>query len=80
MAVSVAVVGAGVCGFSTALCIKNKNPNIGVTVIADVFSPNTCSDGAAGIMLPYLMGDTPEHLQRYRSYEKFKKIIYWKIF
>ena len=64
MEAKVAVVGAGVIGLSTAYCIANKDPNIKVTVVADMFSPDTCSDGAAGIILPYIMADTPIHLQR----------------
>ena len=52
MAASVAVVGAGVCGLSMAVCILQRDPTVRVTVIADKFSPDTCTDGAAGVILP----------------------------
>lgn len=50
--VKVAVVGAGVVGLSTAVCIAEKLPYCSVNVIAEKFSPDTTSDGAAGILLP----------------------------
>ncbi|KAM3594687.1 uncharacterized protein V6R79_012218 [Siganus canaliculatus] len=48
--VRVAVVGAGVVGFSTAVCIAEALPFCSVTLLADKFSPDTTSDGAAGIL------------------------------
>lgn len=50
--VKTAVVGAGVLGLSTAVRIAEALPHCSVTVIAEKFSPNTTSDGAAGILLP----------------------------
>ena len=44
------VVGAGVIGFSTAVCIAESLSLCAVTLVADQFSPDTTSDGAAGIM------------------------------
>lgn len=44
------VVGAGVVGFSTAVCIAESLPHCSVTVLAEKFSPDTTSDGAAGIV------------------------------
>ena len=64
---SVAVVGAGICGLSSAVCILERDPTVKVTLIADKFSPDTTSDGAAGLMMPYVAGNTPVHLQRYCS-------------
>ena len=61
---SVAVVGAGIIGLSTAVCILERDPTVKVTVIADKFTPNTTSDGAAGLIMPIFMGRTPIQLQR----------------
>ena len=66
---SVAVVGAGISGLSSAVCILEKDPRVKVTLIADTFSPETTSDGAAGLILPYEAGKTSESLQRYRGIE-----------
>lgn len=49
----VAVVGAGVVGLSTALCIVETCPSCSVTVLSDQFSPNTTSDVAAGMLIPH---------------------------
>lgn len=48
--VRIAVVGAGVVGLSTAVCIAEALPLCSVTLLADRFSPDTTSDGAAGIL------------------------------
>ncbi|KAJ8399413.1 hypothetical protein AAFF_G00411250 [Aldrovandia affinis] len=53
--VRVVVVGAGVIGLSTAVCIAEALPQCSVTVLADRFSPDTTSDVAAGI----IMGGAP---------------------
>nr|XP_033809581.1 D-amino-acid oxidase isoform X1 [Geotrypetes seraphini] len=54
----VSVIGAGVIGLSTALCIHEQyhakvNPLV-IKVYADTFTPLTTSDGAAGLWQPYL--------------------------
>ncbi|XP_063769333.1 D-amino-acid oxidase isoform X2 [Pseudophryne corroboree] len=54
----VAVIGAGVIGLSTALCIHQQYQNsvrpLRIEVYADKFTPLTTSDGAAGLWQPYL--------------------------
>ncbi|XP_039218610.1 D-amino-acid oxidase [Crotalus tigris] len=54
----VAVIGAGVIGLSTALCIHDRwhsaDRPLQVEIYADEFSPGTTSDGAAGLWQPYL--------------------------
>ena len=60
----IAVIGAGVIGLSSAYKLKLHNPELDVTVIADKLTPDTCSDGAAGIWEPYIMRGTPMHLQK----------------
>ncbi|XP_075070225.1 D-amino-acid oxidase isoform X2 [Mixophyes fleayi] len=54
----VAVIGAGVIGLSTALCIHEQYHRsvqpLRIEVYADKFTPLTTSDGAAGLWQPYL--------------------------
>ncbi|XP_009995141.1 PREDICTED: D-amino-acid oxidase [Chaetura pelagica] len=54
----VAVIGAGVIGLSTALCIHQQFhslvPSLDMEVYADHYTPHTTSDGAAGLWQPYL--------------------------
>ncbi|XP_014350132.1 D-amino-acid oxidase isoform X2 [Latimeria chalumnae] len=54
----VVVIGAGVIGLSTALCIYDRYHSIiqplEIKVYADKFTPLTTSDGAAGLWQPYL--------------------------
>ncbi|XP_033108989.1 D-aspartate oxidase-like [Anneissia japonica] len=45
----VCVIGAGVIGLSTAVRLQEDLPDLPIMVIADKFTPNTTSDGAAGI-------------------------------
>uniref|UniRef100_A0A3B4FLX2 D-aspartate oxidase n=1 Tax=Pundamilia nyererei TaxID=303518 RepID=A0A3B4FLX2_9CICH len=66
--VRVVVVGAGVIGFSTAVCIVEALPFCSVTLMADKFSPDTTSDGAAGILFAAQFPDIP--LQRQRCWFK----------
>ncbi|XP_066536416.1 D-aspartate oxidase [Hoplias malabaricus] len=62
--VKVAVIGAGVIGLSTAVCLAKTLPYCSVTILAEKFSPNTTSDGAAGILLPKVFPDIPLERQR----------------
>jgi glycine/D-amino acid oxidase-like deaminating enzyme len=50
--VRVGVVGAGVIGLSTALCIKLQHPTVSLTITADRFLDATTSDGAGGLFRP----------------------------
>ncbi|NWW50005.1 OXDD oxidase, partial [Pedionomus torquatus] len=67
----VAVVGAGVVGLSTALCIAETCPSCSVTVLSDQFSPNTTSDVAAGMLIPHTYAGTPIHVQKQWFKETF---------
>ncbi|XP_062896838.1 D-aspartate oxidase [Mobula hypostoma] len=62
--IQVAVIGAGVIGLSTALCVAKAVPNCSVTVIAEEFSPYTTSDLAAGVLNPHFSPETPISRQR----------------
>uniref|UniRef100_A0A8C6THN8 D-aspartate oxidase n=1 Tax=Neogobius melanostomus TaxID=47308 RepID=A0A8C6THN8_9GOBI len=66
--VKVVVVGAGVIGFSTAVCVAESLPSCSVTLVAEKFSPDTTSDGAAGILFAAEFPDIP--LQRQRRWFK----------
>ncbi|NXX75161.1 OXDA oxidase, partial [Urocolius indicus] len=54
----VAVLGAGVMGLSTALCVHEQYhgllPSLELQVYAERCTPHTTSDGAAGLWQPYL--------------------------
>ncbi|XP_062378102.1 D-aspartate oxidase-like isoform X1 [Sardina pilchardus] len=64
--VKVVVVGAGVVGLSTAVCIAETLPHCSVTVISERFTPDTTSDGAAGILFASQFPDIPlERQQRW---------------
>ncbi|XP_075720341.1 D-aspartate oxidase isoform X2 [Rhinoderma darwinii] len=62
--VKVAVIGGGLVGLSTALCITECLPQCSVTVISEKFSPNTTGDVAAGCLIPHTCPDTPLHQQK----------------
>ncbi|XP_062981819.1 D-aspartate oxidase [Elgaria multicarinata webbii] len=67
----IAVVGAGLIGLSTAVCISDAISNCSVTVVADRFTPNTTSDVAAGMLIPHACPDTPVHRQKQWFRETF---------
>ncbi|XP_014721685.2 D-aspartate oxidase isoform X2 [Equus asinus] len=71
----IAVVGAGLMGLSTAVCIPTLVPRCSVTVIADKFTPDTTSDVAAGILIPHAYPDTPVHKQKQWFRETFDHLF-----
>ncbi|XP_023807058.2 D-aspartate oxidase isoform X2 [Oryzias latipes] len=73
--VRVAVVGAGVVGVSTAVCIAEALPLCSVTLIADRFSPDTTSDGAAGILFAAEFPDVPIATQRRWFRSSFRHLL-----
>lgn len=64
---NVAVLGAGVVGFSTAKILQQKLPDAAITVIADKFEQDTVSCVAAGIFRPgtSFKGPTKEITKRW---------------
>ncbi|CAL4092854.1 unnamed protein product [Meganyctiphanes norvegica] len=50
--VEICVVGAGIVGLSTATLLQESLPHAKVTIIAEKFTTETTSDGAAGIFRP----------------------------
>lgn len=73
--VRVVVVGAGVVGFSTAVCIAEALPGCSVTLLADRFSPHTTSDGAAGIVFAAEFPDIPLERQRRWFKDSFDHLL-----
>ncbi|XP_054346448.2 D-aspartate oxidase isoform X2 [Pongo pygmaeus] len=71
----IAVVGAGVVGLSTAVCISKLVPRCFVTVISDKFTPDTTSDVAAGMLIPHTYPDTPIHKQKQWFRETFNHLF-----
>ncbi|XP_072546464.1 D-aspartate oxidase-like [Salminus brasiliensis] len=74
-AVKVAVVGAGVIGLSTAVCVAEALPYCSVTILSEKFSPDTTSDGAAGILIPEVFPDIPLERQRRWFKETFDHLL-----
>ncbi|XP_061599640.1 D-aspartate oxidase [Cololabis saira] len=73
--VRVVVVGAGVVGLSTAVCIAEALPSCSVTLVADKFSPDTTSDGAAGILFAAEFPDIPLERQRRWFQDSFHHLL-----
>nr|XP_061798924.1 D-aspartate oxidase-like [Nerophis lumbriciformis] len=71
----VAVVGAGVVGFSTAVRIAEMLPRCSITLLADKFSPDTTSDGAAGILIVEPFPDIPLERQRCWFRDSFEHLL-----
>ncbi|XP_003311477.2 D-aspartate oxidase isoform X1 [Pan troglodytes] len=71
----IAVVGAGVVGLSTAVCISKLVPRCSVTIISDKFTPDTTSDVAAGMLIPHTYPDTPIHTQKQWFRETFNHLF-----
>ena len=77
-ALSVAVVGAGVSGLSVA-SLLSKATRHKVTVFSDCFSPNTTSDKATVILLPYSLApnsDDEDALQYRENEERWFKATF----
>uniref|UniRef100_A0A3B5L347 D-aspartate oxidase n=1 Tax=Xiphophorus couchianus TaxID=32473 RepID=A0A3B5L347_9TELE len=73
--VRVVVVGAGVVGLSTAVCIAESLPLCSVTLLAETFSPDTTSDGAAGIAFAAPFPDIPLERQRRWFKDSFDHLL-----
>ncbi|XP_027959982.1 D-aspartate oxidase isoform X2 [Halichoerus grypus] len=73
--VRIAVVGAGVVGLSTAMCVSKLVPGCSITVISDKFTPDTTSDVAAGMLIPHVYADTPIPKQKQWFRETFDHLF-----
>ena len=63
MVIKVAFIGAGIMATSTAYRLLLQRPDFDVTIISKEFSPNTTSDGAGGIWVPYFSGTSEETIR-----------------
>ncbi|XP_045193490.2 D-aspartate oxidase-like [Mercenaria mercenaria] len=64
----IVILGAGIVGLSTAVNVQCLLPDRRVTVIADKFTKDTTSDGAAGIFRPSVEKTPVKSLQQYRKW------------
>lgn len=71
----IAVIGAGAVGLSTAVQIQDLLPSANMTLIADKFTTETTSNGAAGIFNPTLKKTPGVPLPLLKSV-----LIYFKFF
>jgi len=81
--VRVAVIGAGVVGLSTALCIKSQNPTVNLTILSERFLDATTSDGAGGLFRPddrFVVGVDKNILKFWSktSFDHFNNLIFSK--
>ncbi|KAL4234754.1 hypothetical protein ACF0H5_006396 [Mactra antiquata] len=68
MKYDIVVLGAGVIGLSTAINIQTCLPNRHVVIIADKFTTETTSNGAAGIFRPTLEKTPAKSLEQFRKW------------
>lgn len=73
--VRIVVVGGGVVGFSTAVCIAEALPSCSVTLLSETFSPDTTGDGAAGVLFPAKFPDIPLERQRRWFKDSFDHVL-----
>ena len=60
---TIAVIGAGVVGLTTAINIQKLLPSSSITIIADKFTSETTSHGAGGLFRPnteHILGVDPD--------------------
>ncbi|XP_059173515.1 D-amino-acid oxidase-like [Physella acuta] len=60
----VIILGAGVAGLSTAVCIQSCCPHLELEIVAEHFSPHTTSDGSGGFWEPYATGSDVDRFLR----------------
>ena len=63
--INIAIIGGGIIGTSTALNLIRKYPEYNITLIAQTFTPQTTSDGAAGHWEPFCMSGSLEDVIKY---------------
>lgn len=74
----IAVIGAGVVGLSTAVCLQKEFPSSNVTIIADKVCDDTLSAGAGGLYRPEINID--HNINRLKYVNSFKSVRYHRIF
>lgn len=74
----IAVIGAGVVGLSTAICLQKQFKSSNVTIIADKVCDDTLSAGAGGLYRPEINID--HNISRLKYVNNFKSVQYDSIF
>eukprot|EP00079_Xenopus_tropicalis_P025616 XP_012819017.1 PREDICTED: D-aspartate oxidase isoform X1 [Xenopus tropicalis] len=72
---NIAIIGGGLVGLSTALCLSESLPQCSVTIISETFSPNTTGDVAAGCLIPHAYPDTSLQQQKEWFKETFDHLL-----
>ncbi|OWA53173.1 D-aspartate oxidase [Hypsibius exemplaris] len=66
MSTKIAIVGAGIIGLSTAVCLQDILPEVEVTILADKFHEETTSAVAAGLFRPdHISASDPADVPRW---------------
>lgn len=73
----VAIVGCGIIGMTTAMCLQERYPTLRLTIFAKETSPNTTSDVAAGFWEPFIVGNTFEEKIKLWSGTTYKQLLKW---
>ncbi|CAH1108045.1 unnamed protein product [Psylliodes chrysocephalus] len=73
----VAIVGCGIIGMTTAMCLQERYPTLRLTIFAKETSPNTTSDVAAGFWEPFIVGNTSEEKIKLWSGTTYKQLLKW---
>ncbi|KAK3794631.1 hypothetical protein RRG08_003777 [Elysia crispata] len=79
MAPRIVILGAGINGLSSAVCVQQACPLAQVQLVAEHFSPDTTGDGSAGFWAPHLMSDKSADMVKRVSavtYEHLVKLAY----
>ncbi|RUS84251.1 hypothetical protein EGW08_008003 [Elysia chlorotica] len=79
MSPRIVVLGAGINGLSSAVCVQQACPLAQVQLVSEHFSPDTTGDGSAGFWMPHLMSDKSADMVKRVSavtYEHLVKLAY----
>ncbi|CAL1540321.1 unnamed protein product [Lymnaea stagnalis] len=74
----VVIIGAGVGGLASGICVQQLCPDAEVEIVAELFSPDTTSDGSAGFWLPYAIGSDVERVLKFatQTYDHLTSLAY----
>src|SRR4051794_31424184 len=79
MSKSIAIIGAGISGMSTAFLLMNKD-YYSITIYAKAFTPNITSDRAAAFWFPYHIRNDRRGIHWcQRSYNYYKNLARQKV-
>jgi L-2-hydroxyglutarate oxidase LhgO len=64
--IKITILGAGAVGLSAAVQLQDKYPDAEITMVAEKFTNDTTSNGAAGIYRPTIYHTSGNDLQKMR--------------